>query len=132
MGLRPLYLENSSLQTAAFHESIADLTAIMAALLNNELRWEVAKKSEGDLSKDKIISSLAEEFGYYSYGRPYLRTAQDQRKIRDVQAETSPYEWSQVLTGAMFDILKEIMAIRKTKLSSDGRMPTIKEALYLL
>ena len=98
-GLRPLYLENSSLQTAAFHESIADLTAIMAALLNNELRWEVAKESEGDLSKDQIISSLAEEFGYYSYGREYLRTAQDQRTIRQVKGETSPYEWSAGFNG---------------------------------
>ncbi len=128
-GLRPLYLENSSLQTAAFHEFIADLTAILSALLNNELRWEVAKESEGDLAKDEIISSLAEEFGYYSYGRPYLRTAQDQRSIADVQEDKSPYEWSQVLTGAMFDILKEIMAIRKTTPRSDGRMPKIKEAL---
>jgi hypothetical protein len=130
-GLRPYYLEHSSLQTAAFHEFIADLTAILAGLLNNELRWEVAKESEGDLKKDKIISSLAEEFGYYSYGRPYLRTAQDPRKLQDVQEETSQYEWSQVLTGAMFDILKEIVAIRKTTKRSDGRLPSVKEALML-
>jgi hypothetical protein len=130
-GLRPYYLEPSSLQTAAFHEFIADLTAILAALLNNELRWEVAKDTEGDLSKDKIISSLAEEFGFYSYGRPYLRTAQDPRKLVEVQDETSQYEWSQVLTGAMFDILKEFVAIRKATPRSDGRFLTIKEALML-
>ncbi len=128
-GLRPYYLEQSSLQTAAFHEFLADLTAILASLLNNELRWQVAKKTEGDLTKDQVISSLAEEFGYYSYGRPYLRTAQDQRTLQDVQGETSQYEWSQVLTGAMFDILKKFVAIRKTTPRSDGRLPTVKEAL---
>jgi hypothetical protein len=127
-GLRPLYLEDSSLQTAAFHEFIADTTAILAALLNNELRWQTASESEGDLGRDKIISALAEEFGYYSYGRPYLRTAQDPRSMDDTRTSRSPYDWSQVLTGAMFDILKEMLAIRKTKLMANGKFPSIRSA----
>ena len=71
---------------------------------------------------------MAEEFGYYSYGRPYLRTAQDQRTIADVQESQSQYDWSQVLTGAMFDILKEMLAIRKMKVKANGKQPTLKEA----
>jgi hypothetical protein len=130
-GLRPLYLEDSSIQTTAFHEFVADTTAILAAFLNNELRLQAAKESEGDLSRDQIISGLAEEFGYYSYGRPYLRTAQDPRNMSAVKESQSPYDWSQVLTGAMFDILKEILAIRKNKPKSNGKKPTIREAFSL-
>jgi hypothetical protein len=127
-GLRPLYLEDSSLQTSAFHEFAADMTAILAALLNNELRFQAAQASDGDLSHDQIISGLAEEFGFYSYGRPYLRTAQDKRTMAKVQGSRSPYDWSQVLTGTMFDILKEMLAIRKMKVKANGKQPTIKEA----
>ena len=127
-GLRPFYLEDTSIQTAAFHEFTADLTAILTALLNNELRFEAARESQGDLEHDQIISGLAEEFGYYSYGRPYLRTAQDKRTMTEVQNNPSPYDWSQVLSGTMFDILKEMLAIRKTKALVSGKQPTISQA----
>jgi hypothetical protein len=127
-GLRPFYLENSSIQTSAFHEFVADTTAILAAFLNNDLRFQAVQESEGDMSRDQIISGLAEEFGYYSYGRPYLRTAQDQRKMADVQGSQSQYDWSQVLTGTMFDILKEMLAIRKIKPKANGKQPSLKEA----
>jgi hypothetical protein len=127
-GLRPLYLEDSSIQTAAFHEFTADLTAILAAFLNNELRFQAVQESQGDLEHDQIISGLAEEFGFYSDGRPYLRTAQDQRSMASVQESQSQYDWSLVLTGAMFDILKEILAIRKTKALINGKQPSLKQA----
>jgi hypothetical protein len=127
-GLRPYYLEDTSIQTAAFHEFTADLTAILAALLNNELRFEAAEKSRGDLEHDEILSGLAEEFGYYSYGRPYLRTAQNKQTMAKVQSNPSPYDWSLVLTGTMFEILKEMLAIRKTKALVNGKQPTLKQA----
>ena len=41
-GLRPGFIEDSSLQTTAFHEFVADLTAIITSLLNSDLRWLVA------------------------------------------------------------------------------------------
>ncbi len=48
-GLRPRYNEDSSLQTTAFHEFVADLTAIMTSLLNQDLLRDVAQESGGDL-----------------------------------------------------------------------------------
>lgn len=131
-GLRPFFLENSSIQTLAFHEFVADLTAILASLLNNELRFQVARQSEGDLSRDQILSSLAEEFGYYSYGRPYLRTAQNSLTMKKVFGNPSQYEWAQVLTGSMFDILKEMLVIRMTKAMKRGGQPSLKEAFSMV
>ncbi|TLM81008.1 MAG: hypothetical protein FDZ75_08110, partial [Actinobacteria bacterium] len=89
-GLRPLYSADTSLQTAAFHEFAADLTAILAAFLNNELRFQAIQQSEGDMQRDQVISGLAEEFGNYSHGRPYLRSAQDPRTLPDVAGDPAP------------------------------------------
>ncbi len=129
-GLRPLFFENSSVQTAAFHEFIADLTAIMISLLNNNLRWEVAKVTEGDLSKDTIIAALAEEFGHYATGRPHLRSATNEKTMDKVRGTTSPYPWSEVMTGAMWDILSGMFAKYRAKpKESTGKLPSDKEAL---
>lgn len=128
-GIRPHYLEDSSLQTAAFHEFIADMTAILSSLLNNELRWEVAAKTGGKLSDDKIIAALAEEFGHYATGRPHLRSAVNKETTDTVKDSTSPYDWSQVLIGAMWDILTTITAKIKETPIRTGRIPTTIEAL---
>ena len=128
-GLRPYYLEDSSLQTTAFHEFVADLTAIMSSLLNTELRWDVVKMTGGDLTQDTIVAALAEEFGQFAMGRPHLRTAQYKLTIDKVKDSSSPYAWSEVLTGAMFDIFKGMMAKIKTRPKSSGKQPTDKEAI---
>jgi hypothetical protein len=129
-GLRPFYFESSSVQTAAFHEFVADLTAIMISLLNNSLRWEVARVSGGDLSEDKIVAALAEEFGHYATGRPHLRSAANDKTMDDVRDEASPYSWSEVLTGAMWDILSGMFATYRARPKKNtGKPPSDKEAL---
>jgi len=129
-GLRPFYFESSSVQTAAFHEFVADLTAIMISLLNNSLRWEVAKVSQGDLSKDTIVAALAEEFGHYASGRDHLRSATNDKTMSDVEGEASPYPWSEVLTGAMWDILSGMFATYRSRPKKNtGKPPSDKEAL---
>jgi len=134
-GLRPGYNEDSSLQTTAFHEFAADLTAIMTSLLNNELRWGVAKEFVDNLSPDPIaaslaiVSSLAEEFGQYAAGRPYLRSAQNENTVKGVTDSRSPYDWSEVLTGTMFDIFKGMVAKYLQKPLDTGKKPSPKQAL---
>jgi hypothetical protein len=48
-GIRPMFNQLSSLQTAAFHEFVGDLTAILLALFNQDLRQFVSKTTEGKL-----------------------------------------------------------------------------------
>ena len=129
-GLRPLYFEDSSLQTAAFHEFVADLTAIMISLLNNQLRWIVAEVAEGDLTKDTIIAALAEEFGHYATGRPHLRSATNEKTMEDVAGKSSPYPLSEVLTGAMWEILSGMFAKYRAKPKKNtGNPPSDREAI---
>ena len=73
-GIRPMYNQLSSLQTAAFHEFIGDLTAILMALFNHDIRHFVSQTSEG-LTGANVVADLAKEFGQEVAGRDYLRTA---------------------------------------------------------
>ncbi len=136
-GLRPHYVEDSSLQTTAFHESVADLTAILASLLNNQIRWQVADEFVQSLSPNPIdaslemVASLAEEFGRYATGRDYLRSAQNQSTTLDVKDNRSPYDWSEVLTGAMFEIFKAMVARYLEKDLKSGKKPSLKTVLSL-
>lgn len=125
-GIRPYYNRVSSVQTAAFHEFLADLTAILSALRNNDVRQVVADLSQGDLTKEAVIADLAEEFGQELAGeapssaaRPYLRSANNAMKMRDIRGEWRPHRCSQVLTGAVFEILSQIAL----KHLEDGESP---------
>lgn len=104
-GIRPMYNQLSSVQTAAFHEFVGDLTAILLALFNQDIRQFVSKTTEGRLEEADILADIAPQFGEEVKGRPYLRTADNEKTMEDVQNLISPHAVSEVLTGAMFDIL---------------------------
>ena len=77
-GIRPLYIEAVLPETAAFHEFIGDLTAILIAFRNNEFRRQLVAETGGDLDKDSTLSGVAEQFGKHVEDKPYLRSAQQQ------------------------------------------------------
>jgi hypothetical protein len=111
-GVRPFYNEICSIQTSAFHEFLADLTAILSALRLEGVRDVVADLSKGDLSKDKVIGDLAEMFGQNvapsvqgAAARPYLRTAHNSETMDYIENNWSCHDCSKVLTGALFDVL---------------------------
>jgi hypothetical protein len=112
-GIRPFYFHYTSLQTAAFHEAIADLTAILAAILDNPLRRSVGAAGHGVLDHDNAIGLLAEEFGAETIHASSLRNANNTFTMDDFSASVSPHDLSQVLTGAMFEILAGIAAIHQ-------------------
>ncbi len=124
-GIRPLYNESSLVQTGAFHEFVGDLTAILLTLQNGDLRRYLADKSKGNIKKAGPIGAIAEEFGKNVSGRPYLRTAKSKSKMSDMKGSTSVHDVSEVLTGAMFDILVELA---EHYLSEPGTTP--REAFW--
>jgi hypothetical protein len=86
-GIRPLFNESSQPQTGAFHEFMGDLSALLLTLKNKELRQQLAKVSGGQFDQATMLSSLAEEFGQAVEGRPYLRTANNPRKMSEMVNE---------------------------------------------
>lgn len=124
-GIRPRYIEAVLPETAAFHESMGDLTAILIALRNTAFRQRLIKETGGDLSKESTLSGVAEQFGKHVQNKPYLRSARNSLKMEDVAGDQRPHYLSQVLTGAMFDIL-----VRLSKYYVEKRGRTVPQAFW--
>jgi len=119
-GIRPHLIESTLVETAAFHEFLGDLTAILIILRNNHFRSWLVETTEGDMAAATHLSSIAEQFGRTVTGEPYLRTAQNDLEMSDVVDEDGPHRVSEVLTGAMFDIL---LAFSKHYIEDRGQTP---------
>ena len=102
-GVRPLFTESSDPQTGAFHEFVGDLSAILLTLKNRTLRQQLAKTAAGKFTKATTLFQVAEQFGQAVAGRPYLRSARNDKKMGNVSNEV--HALSEVMTGAMFDVL---------------------------
>ncbi|HWM92272.1 MAG TPA: hypothetical protein VN493_16015 [Thermoanaerobaculia bacterium] len=107
-GIRPHFLETSSWETAAFHEFIGDMTAILLAFRNNDVRGHLEKTFGVELERADFLHGVAEEFGIHVTHRPFLRTALNRITFEQAQRVRESHLCSQVLTGAMFDILMGI------------------------
>jgi len=104
-GIRPLFIEAVTPETAAFHEFVGDLTAILIALRNTPFRHQLIEATGGDISKESTLTGVAEQFGKHVQNKPYLRSARNKLTMADVAGDQRPHYMSQVLTGAMFDII---------------------------
>ena len=109
-GIRPHYHESVFAETAAFHEFLGDISAILIAFRNTAFRGQIAKATGGDLDQENPLSSLDEEFGKNIGDQPYLRSARNKLKYKDVKDDQRQHYMSQVLTGAMFDIIRRLTA----------------------
>ncbi|XIA65012.1 serine protease [Bradyrhizobium sp. TZ2] len=109
-GLRPYYYESVGAQTAAFHEFMGDLTALLMAFRNNAFRKVVLKESNGKLTNAQLLAGLAHEFGRATANAPYLRTGLNSFTMKKLAGNLQPHALSEVLTGAMFDILMGVFA----------------------
>jgi hypothetical protein len=109
-GLRPHYYESVNAQTTAFHEFFGDLTALIMAFRNNAFRRAVLTESNGDLDTDQLLAGLAKQFGEAVADAPYLRSANNKETMTTLAGRLEPHKLSEVMTGAMFDILKAIFA----------------------
>jgi hypothetical protein len=108
-GIRPHYIEAVLPETAAFHEFIGDLTAVLLIFRNNEFRRQLIAETGGDLTRDSTLSGIAEQFGEQVEDKPYLRSALNKLTMKKVAGDQRPHYMSQVLTGAMFDILLQLL-----------------------
>lgn len=104
-GVRPYFTETPSIETAAFHEFMGDISAILLILRNNDFRNRLAALYPGGLSDARELEFLAEEFGKTVQDMEYLRNAANDKTMEAVKDNPDPHYVSQVLTGAMYDIL---------------------------
>ena len=136
-GLRPCYLESVTGEAAAFHEFLGDLTAILMAFRNNAFRLALLRQKKDGLDAGlfTLLANLAREFGEAVTGDEYLRSALNDKTMADLAGNLEPHALSEVLTGAMFDILKGVFARqqkadRKSPASGSKKdPPTDRQAL---
>lgn len=127
-GVRPHYLEHSSLQTSAFHEYVADLTAILTALRNVDVRDLLADveaaqdESEIDDLTRHFVGYLAPGFGVYALQRPYLRSAYNDKTMAEIAEAADPHDASEILTGTMFEILQRLAADYRARHASESQI----------
>ncbi len=107
-GIRPHYLDSTSVETRAFHEFFGDISAILLSLRNTRFRQTIAEQTLGDLAAATNLSSFAEEFGRQARGRAFLRSAANSKTMSHVSNSTDAYTMSNVLTGTMYEILLAI------------------------
>lgn len=123
-GLRPHYFESVGAEAAAFHEFMGDLTAILMAFRNNAFRRVVLRESNGKLTNAQLLAGLAQEFGRATLNAPYLRSGLNRNTMEDLEGNLEPHALSEVLTGAMFDILMGVFAKHQkneVKRAKEGR-----------
>src|SRR5262245_40543543 len=104
-GIQPHFMESVVPETAAFHEFIGDLTAILIALRNTDVRQRLLTETRGVLRGSSSLSRIAERFGEEVEGKPYLRSAVVDLTMQEVLSDQRPHFMSQVLTAALFDII---------------------------
>lgn len=104
-GIRPRLFASPSLESNAFHEFFGDLSALIVCLHDKELRQQSAKATNGEFENASDYQQLAERFGEALAGRPYLRSFKNQQTIKSMAGTTSHHDLSEVLSGAIFDIL---------------------------
>jgi hypothetical protein len=123
-GLRPHFYESVTGEAAAFHEFLGDLTAILMAFRNNGFRRLVLEESKGSLDTNTLLANLAPEFGEAVTGDAYLRNALNDKTMQKLAGNLEPHALSEVLTGAMFDLLRGIYAKQRAgddKVDSAGQ-----------
>jgi hypothetical protein len=80
------------------------------AFRNNAFREVVLTESNGNLTGAQLLAGLAQQFGEATENAPYLRSGLNNKTMKSLADTLEPHALSEVMTGAMFDILKGIFA----------------------
>lgn len=118
-GIAPDLYNATTPYSLAFHEAIADLTAIMLTLMNETIVFSIHAISSSSLDIYEILGQLAEEFGQdlrRDEGAGFLRSADNDRTLdpeclshdptggSNYVDRCDPHACSQILTGAVYRV----------------------------
>ena len=111
-GLRPNYLSWGG-DGKAIHEGFGDASAMLVALSNEKLIDRLIESTGGDLRKENIVASLAEQFGTAIYGdkQAYIRNAIHDLKMSDFESGKESKEvhnFGRLAAGTFYDIMEQI------------------------
>ncbi|MFN8610945.1 MAG: hypothetical protein U0931_25615 [Vulcanimicrobiota bacterium] len=82
-GLRPRYMESLSVGAGGFHESFADMMAMLSALNDEHVIEALRVQTKGDLSQPNLVSGIGEQLGASCFDKGPLREAINKHKYAD-------------------------------------------------
>jgi hypothetical protein len=123
-------------ETAAFHESFGDMSAMLSALQIPSMRQDALTETDGRLARSSSLSRLAEQLGYAI--RQLQPNAVDPDCLRNAansffyqapsglppsapaaSLSSEPHSFSRIFTGAFLEMLAGLLNI-----AANGNMPT--------
>jgi hypothetical protein len=134
-GIAPDLYHASTPQSLAFHEALADLTAVILSFKSRTLSDAVLRETGGEINKPSEFSSIAREFGLERSGSDALRELyQPEISLDEVGPE--PHLLSVVLSSALYDFLLDHYSswwetqYRKFKKKNDEKLAAGEPAPY--
>lgn len=141
-SFKPQLWGAASDETAAFHESFADISAILSALQLQSMRIAVLSETAGHLYATSRLSRLAEQLGTAiraqrpdAVDKDCLRNAVNSFIYQDPnglpqsapasQLSSEAHNFSRVFTGAFYEALGGLLAVA----AADASHPTEQELL---
>lgn len=82
-AIRPNFINGLSVGAGGFHESFADISAMLSALNDDHVIEALRLQTKGDLSKPNMVSSIGEEMGAAVFEEGPLREAVNKHKYAD-------------------------------------------------
>ncbi|MEW5820765.1 MAG: hypothetical protein AB1782_11280 [Cyanobacteriota bacterium] len=129
-GLRPSYIGWGH-HGGAIHEGFSDTTAMLVAMENDTVLDKVIEQTKGDLRKENLIASLAEQFGKAVYGdKLYLRNAINELTLGDYNSgreSKQVHNFGRLLAGTNYSILSEMTMYHEGALTLKGALKKSKE-----
>ena len=116
-GINPYLYDSFDPHARALHESLVDLTALLVAIKSSTLIEYVMGLSSGFLDGENAFSEFAENIGAILNGgkKGALRSFMNDAKLEE--PVTSVYRASTVLSGAIWDLLREMHAPYRDELA---------------
>ncbi|HEY0167535.1 MAG TPA: hypothetical protein VGB75_10885 [Jatrophihabitans sp.] len=141
-AIRPQLWDAASAEVAAFHESFADISALLSALQLDQMRVAVLAETNGHLARSSRLSRVAEQLGWAirqisptSVDRDCLRNAANHFFYRDpvmlppdapaAELSSAPHSFSRVFTGAFLRALAGIFRAQQNRDESGLKQASI-------
>jgi hypothetical protein len=125
-GIAPDLLDAYTPQSLAIHEAIADLTAMLLAFSSHSLTHYLLETAKGSITGINPFTTIAEEFGQAGGHAHGLRTLFNDKALDAEGSEggvnrTEPHELSEVLSGALCQVMVKIDDALRAKLGRGAK-----------
>jgi hypothetical protein len=148
-SLRPQLFNTASLEVPAFHESFADISALLTALQIRELRTKIVQETGGHLDRNSEWSRLAEQLGTAiraqapdAVDADCLRNAANSFTYQDPETldasapasmlSQEPHSFSRAFTGAFLEAFAGMVLTKSSTPTADDVLEVSTAAGSLL